>query len=246
MKRISIKVFFLTLILIGIGFVMIFSSSSPYAKELYNDQFYFFKHHLINFIVGLTLQLMVMKFDYRKYTNMSGILLVLSIMLLLLVFMPGIGYSVRGSCRWITFGPIRFQPSEFVKIAMLIYFADYIEKKKDRIKSFVSGLLPALFIIGVIGGLILKQPDFGTTVIFCSVTLMLLFISGVKWSYLAALFLAAIPLLYIAVWKTQYRRRRIVSFLNPWGDPNDGGYQIIQSLIALGSGGLLGVGLGQR
>ncbi|MCG8432291.1 MAG: putative lipid II flippase FtsW, partial [Candidatus Omnitrophica bacterium] len=157
---------------------------------------------------------------------------------------PGIGREVGGARRWFRFRFISFQPSELAGLVMVFYLADFIARKQSMMKSFMQGFVPPLCILGVCSGLILLEPDLGTTMSIGMVVFLMLYVSGVRFRYLVSTVLAALPALYLLVFTVPYRRMRIMAFLNPWLDPRGSGFQIIQSQIALGSGGLFGVGLG--
>jgi cell division protein FtsW len=223
---------------------MIYSSSSIYAWEQYKDGFFFLKRHLTFLLIGAILTFIVMCIDYRRLRRFAKPLLLISLFLLLLVLIPGIGREVSGARRWFRFKFISFQPSELMNLAMIIYVADFISRKGNLIKSFTKGFLPPVMFLGCAALLVLAQPDLGTTVAIGSVVFIMLFVAGTRIEYLLAVALASLPALYLLIFRVPYRRARITAFLNPWTDPRGTGFQIIQSQIALGSGGPLGVGLG--
>ncbi len=243
-RNIRLNLFTITVILICIGIVMIYSASSIYAWERYNDGFYFLKRHLTFLIIGVILTFLVMSIDYRILRNFAKPLLSITIFLLILVLIPGIGREVAGARRWFRFKFFSFQPSELANLAMIIYVADFISRKGENIKTFLQGFLPPILILGLVSFLILLQPDLGTSLALGVVIITLLFISGVRLTYLLSIMLASLPFLYILIFSVPYRKMRILAFLNPWLDPKGSGFQIIQSQIALGSGGIFGVGLG--
>ena len=157
---------------------------------------------------------------------------------------PGIGREVSGARRWFRFRILSFQPSELANLAVIIYVSDFIARKGDVIKQFIKGFIPPMMVIGFTSLLILAQPDLGTTLSLGVVVFVMLFIAGVRASYLLSIILAGLPALYLLIFRVPYRRTRILAFLNPWLDPKGSGFQIIQSQISLGSGGIFGVGLG--
>ncbi len=167
-----------------------------------------------------------------------------SIILLVLVLIPHVGREISGARRWFRLKFISFQPSELANLAIIIYMADFISRKSDHIKTFWQGFLPPMFIFGATALLILIQPDLGTVLAIAAVVFIMLFVAGVRVTYLLSVILASAPLLYILLFSVPYRRMRMMAFLNPWADPKGSGFQVIQSQIALGSGGLFGVGLG--
>jgi cell division protein FtsW len=243
-RNIRINLFSVSVILICVGVVMIYSASSIYAWERYKDGFFFLKRHVSFLAIGILLAFLVMSFDYRKLSRISKPLLLISLFLLVLVLIPGIGREVSGARRWFRFKFLSFQPSELASMAMIIYVADFISRKGNTVKEFLRGFLPPMSVLGLCCLLILAQPDLGTTLALCIVVFLMLFISGVRFSYLLSIVLAGLPALYLLIFNVPYRRMRILAFLNPWADPRGSGFQIIQSQVSLGSGGLFGVGLG--
>jgi cell division protein FtsW len=243
-RNIRINLFMTTVILICIGVVMIYSASSIYAADRYKDGFFFLKRHLIFLLIGAALTFLIMCADYRKFARYSKPMLIIALVLLALVLVPGIGREVSGARRWFRFKFISFQPSEFANLALIIYIADFLSRKKTELKSFFKGFLPPMAALGLTVVFILLQPDLGTSVALALVACIMLFVARVKLSYLAALFLSSIPVLSILIFNAPYRRARIMAFLNPWADPKGTGFQIIQSQVALGSGGIFGMGLG--
>jgi len=243
-RNTRLNLFTVAIILICIGVVMIYSASSIYAWERYKDGFFFLKRHISFLVIGLFLALMVMAGDYRNFKRWAKPLVIVSVILLALVLIPGIGREVSGARRWFRFKFLSFQPSEFANLAMIVYVADFINRKGDMIKGFTKGFMPPVLILGMIASLILIQPDLGTTVALVVVVFIMLFVAGVKFHYLLSVVLTGLPLLYLLVFSVPYRRARILAFLNPWVDPRGSGFQVIQSQVALGSGGVFGVGLG--
>lgn len=242
-RKTRINLFTISIVLICIGIIMIYSSSSIYAWERYGDSFYFLKRHLVFLAVGLLLTFLAMLVDYRLFRKYSRLLLWIALALLVLVLIPGIGREISGAKRWFRFKFISFQPSEFANLALIIYLADFIARKGDKIK-LLEGFIPPICVLGATALLILLQPDLGTVIALGSVVLIMLFVAGTRGRYILSLILCSLPLLYLLVFRVAYRRTRILAFLNPWLDPKGTGFQIIQSQIAIGSGGLFGKGLG--
>jgi cell division protein FtsW len=243
-RNIRLNLFTITAVLICVGIVMIYSASSIYAWERYRDGFFFLKRHVSFLGIGLLLAFLAMLIDYKTLKKISKPLVVVSLLLLVLVLIPGIGREVAGAKRWFRFKFLSFQPSELASLAVIIYAADFISRKEEDIKHFLKGFLPPVMVLGMTAALILIQPDLGTTVAIAAVIFIMLFVAGVRLRYLFSIFLAALPLLYILIFSVPYRRVRIMAFLNPWLDPKGSGFQVIQSQVALGSGGIFGVGLG--
>jgi cell division protein FtsW len=243
-RNTRINLFTVSVILICIGIVMIYSASSIYAWEKYKDGFFFLKRHISFLGIGIFLAFLAMSADYRKFRRFAKPLLVSALIMLILVLIPGIGREVSGARRWFRLKFISFQPSELAGMAMIIYMADFIARKGGMIKQFVKGFLPPMCILGFCILLILMQPDLGSALAIAMVVFIMLFVAGVRGPYLLSTFLASLPVLYVLIFSVPYRRMRILAFLNPWLDPKGSGFQIIQSQIALGSGGAFGVGLG--
>lgn len=234
-----------TFILIFIGIVMIYSSSCIYAREIFKDGMFFLRRHLIFVLIGILLSLLVMSFDYRELKKWAKPILVFSYFLLALVLIPGIGTQIAGARRWFRFGIFSFQPSELANIALIIYIADFVSRKKNLIKDFFTGFLPPLIVLAIGVLLVLAEPDLGNAFLLSLAILLILFIAGARIVHLACILGLSLPLFYILIFNVAYRKARIMAFLNPWLDPQGNGFQIIQSNIALGSGGIFGLGLGQ-
>lgn len=246
-KRSNVDVWlvFMLFFLLGIGTIMIYSTSAIYADEKYGDSFFFLKRHLIWICIGLVGMFFAWRVDYHILRKYSRFFILVSIGLLGLVYFPGIGRSAGGARRWLAIGGLSFQPSEIAKVALIIYLSDMFVRKQRWIKEFWRGLVPLLIVAGIIMGLVLKQPDLGTVIAIGMVVCIMLFIAGTRLRYLLAMGLSTLPFLYVFIARVPYRRARIMNFLNPWGDPQGSGFQIVQSFLALGSGGVFGVGLGQ-
>jgi cell division protein FtsW len=233
-----------TVVLLGIGLVAIYSSSSFLAEHRYQDSnFYLAKQGFFAFI-GFFLLLIVKNIPVERYKGLAYPLLLISFILLLMVFIPGIGKKVGGSLRWIKLGPIVLQPSELVKISLAVYMAYSMSKKGNLMSSFSKGVFPHLVIAGAFMSLILIQPDLGTTVIIGSWLMILLFVAGMNIYHLIVMVTLACPAVYYLITHEQYRIHRLLAYLKPWEDPQGFGFQIIHSFLAFGSGGIFGVGLG--
>jgi len=243
-RNIRVNLFTVTAVLICVGIIMIYSASGIYAWEKYKDGFFFLKRHLSFLLFGILLAFWVMCVDYRKFRDYAKPILIVSVVLLFLVLIPGLGREVAGARRWFRFKFISFQPSEFAILAIIIYVSDFISRKSEVIRGFWQGFVPPVSALGITVLLILMQPDLGTSVALSAVVFIMLFIARVRMVYLFSLILTSIPALSFLILIAPYRRARILAFLNPWLDPHGSGFQIIQSQIALGSGGIFGVGLG--
>ena len=233
--------------LIIISVVMVYSSSSVVALTSYDDAAFFARRQLIWAVVGFLAMAITMRMDHRRLGEQRVVMAILLVSLLLLAatLVPGIGRMVNGSRRWLRFGMLSFQPSEFAKVALVVYLSYYIAKKGERIRDFMNGVTPAYVVAGVFMATAVFQPDFGTTMTIALVTGIMLFAGGANVLHLGATVLAGLPFMYLAVFHKAYRARRIFSFLDPWADPQGAGHQIIQSFLAFGSGGIFGRGLGE-
>jgi cell division protein FtsW len=231
--------------LIGFGALMIYSSTSVVTPVLARrgvTEFYYFKRHFLTILIGFIFMFIAYKMNLSFIKKSSVLLLVLSFVLLIFVFLPGIGVTAGGARRWIRLWPSTFQPSELVKLSMVIFLARYMstpEYSPDSFKSFIKPIC----IMAVFQAAFLKQPDFGAAMSLAFLTFAMLFLSGVKLRYLASLAVLAVPVI-IKLAMEPYRWRRITSFLDPWEDAQGYGFQLVQSFIAFGSGGFTGIGLG--
>lgn len=224
------------------GIIMVYSSSYIWAEYKFNDPFKYVKHQSLFFIVGLILMIIISKIDYKVYLKKANIILVMALILLILVIIPGIGTVRNGSRSWFGVGSFGIQPSEFAKLALIIFTSKYLSQNEKNIRQILSGVLPILGISFLVFGLIMLQPDFGTGIIILMTIIGLLYVGGVEFKFF--LKIGALGIIGIAglIVVAPYRLKRILSFLNPWSDPLGSGFQIIQSLYAIGPGGLFGYG----
>lgn len=246
-KRVAMDhtLLFVTLTLALVGLVMVFSASAVVAGNRFQDSGYFLKRQLAWLTFGFLLLHMASHIDYVWWRRLSIPLLGLITVLLIMVLIPSLGVAAKGARRWLRLGPISIQPAEMVKLIAVMYLAAYLTKKEDVITVFSSGLLPVLIVIGLLCGLVLLEPDLGTVVVIGLVTVGLLFLGGARLSHLLTLGLCAVPAVLVLVLGSGYRRQRLMTFLAPWKDASDAGFQITQSFLAFGSGGPFGVGLGE-
>ncbi len=245
-KRPPDFVLFLTvLILLSIGLIMVFSSSEYATMVRYGDSFYFFKRQLLWALLGLAAMFFMMNFDYYRLKRWIGPIILTGFILLVAVLLPGVGQVVNGARRWIDLGFMAFSPAELVKLCMIMFVAFGLSKKGEKLNSFREGLLPYLAVMVLAAGLILLQPDLGTAIVLCGTIFIMFFAAGAKISHLGGLMGLGLVAVSLAIYFEPYRMRRFLAFLDPEADPQGTGYHIIQSLYALGSGGLFGVGLGQ-
>lgn len=235
-----------TFLLLLIGSVMIYSSTSvitPLAAKKNITPFYYFKRHLITMMIGFFFMYLAYRIKVELLNKISIPLLILSFFLLLAVFIPNLGLTVGGARRWIRLWPSTFQPSELVKLSMVIFLARYISMPYFRRDSFVSFLIPVC-VMFIFQAVFILQPDFGATINLGILTIIMLILAGTRLRYVLSLTILALPVI-IKLLMQPYRLKRILAFLDPWSDPQGSGFQLIQSFIALGSGGLTGVGLGE-
>ena len=238
----TLLVAFGLLLLVGILFV--YSASNAISREHFGDSYYFLKRQVLWCCIGLAIMVFTAFFDYQNYRRITWLILIVSSVLLLSVYIPRLGFKRGGGTRWIRIAGFSFQPVEFAKLALVIYIAQFLSRRSDRIGDFKSGILPSLLVLSVFLALIYRQPDFGSVIIIGSVVFAMLFIGGARIYQMALMMLAAGLLIFIEIWREPYRLRRWIAFLEPLKDPDGAGYQIIQSFYALGSGGILGTGLG--
>lgn len=232
------------LILVSIGIVFIYSSSAIYSYKQFGYSEYFLYKHLIYVFLGIMGMIIFSGIDYGLFKRHPYLIIAICIAFVLMVYIPGVGVVKNGARRWINLGIITFQPSELLKYGFVIYMAFLVSKSQEKISSFKTGFLPGLLVMIIVAGILLKQPDFGTTVLLMFTFLSLYFIAGTKISYIIGLFIAAIPVIYAIIMRSPYKKARILAFMNPELHKDTIGYQVYESLISLGSGGLWGQGLG--
>jgi cell division protein FtsW len=238
-------IFFAVTALLGLGVVMVYSSSAVSAYVNYNDSYYFLKRQIVWATLGIVTMLFTMNIDYHVWRRLAKPVLVLTLVLLVLVLIPGLGKVVNGARRWLGFGSVYLQPSEIAKLSMVLFSAASLTLYQDKITHFFKGLVPQLLMLLVVFGLILKEPDLGTALAIGGTVFVLLYTAGAKITHLVSLGAIGLVGIIAAILAEPYRLKRLFAFSDPWADPLNSGYHIIQSLYALGSGGLFGVGLGR-
>ena len=238
------KLFFLTIILSSIGLLMIYSSSYIWAEYKYSDSLKYLKNQGFFFIAGVLIMISISKIDVSIYYKKANKLLLFGFILLVFVLIPGLGTVRNGSRSWFNFGLFSLQPSELMKIILLIFISKYLANNQDNIKYTFKTIFPILMIIIFTFFLIMLQPDFGSGVVLVMSSIGLIFASGADFSFFLKIGIIGIIGVVILILIAPYRIARIVAFLNPWSDPLGSGFQIIQSLYAIGPGGLFGKGLG--
>lgn len=232
------------LALVVIGIIMVFSSSHYYALSKMNDSYHFLKRELMWAGLGLLGMFFAMNFDYWKYKKIAPYAYMLSIILLILVLTP-LGIEFNGAQRWLGVGGFTIMPGEVAKICGIIFAATYLSRKPEKIKDFFKGVVPSLMIIGIYFALIILQPNLSTALTISVIIASMMFVTGMRWLHVSMMGLGGVLLVAIMIMLAPYRIKRLTGFLDPFADPQGAGYQVIQSLYALGTGGLFGVGLGK-
>lgn len=236
---------FSVFLLLGIGLLMVASAGVGYGNIRFDDGYYFFKRQLVGVGVGLLALLVFQRIPYQFWKKVAIPFFFVALVLLVLVLIPSFGTEAYGASRWLNLGPVSFQPSEVVKLALIVYFAAWLSgKSMARKTDFSESVVPFSIVLLVVSFLILKQPDTGTLGILFIIALSLFFASGAKLSHIGLLIGTGLAGLLLLVWLAPYRMRRMLVFLDPTHDPSGAGYQINQALIAVGSGGIFGLGLG--
>ena len=243
MKKIDYKLLIAIILISLFGILMITSASVIWSEYRFNDSLRFFKLQSLFFIIGLILMIIISKIDYNVYYSNSNKILFICFLFLILVLIPGIGTIRNGSRSWFGIGGLGIQPSEFMKLGLIIFTSKYLSKNPKEVRNIVKGVFPILFITLLAFFLIMLQPDLGTGAIILVSVVGLLFISGVDMSFFIKIGVLGLLGLSGLIIVAPYRIKRIVSFINPWADPLGTGFQSIQSLYAIGPGGLLGMGL---
>lgn len=237
----------LAALLLGIGLVMVYSSSIAIAEAgqyTGNRPAYFLIRHSVFVFVGVMAGFICFQFPMRLWQQAAPYLFVLGVLLLLVVVIPGIGKEVNGSQRWLSLGMFNLQPSELMKLLVVLYAADYTVRKAALMHSFRKGFLPMLMVMLLVGGLLLREPDFGAFVVITVTAMGVLFLGGMNWKLFAALIMLLIIGFVLLIWTSPYRLQRVMGFMDPWSDPFGKGYQLSHALIAFGRGEWFGVGLG--
>jgi cell division protein FtsW len=233
------------LAMVALGLTMIFISSTVMAQTQYQDPYYFIKRQGFYAVLGVACLLLGRSINYHRYQRYAYHVLLLSAITLVLVFVPGIGGKVRGAARWLRLGPLTLQPSEFAKLAMVLFLAYSLARKQERMTSFAIGFLPHMIIAGLFIALIGKEPDFGTAITLAAIVFTMLFVGGTRLTHILLAVGGGGLLGFVMVMRDPKKFGRILSFLDPWKYGQDVGYQLKQSLLAIGSGCLWGLGPGQ-
>ena len=237
-------IFYTTMTLVFIGIIMVFSASFVQSAFKHNDSYYFLKRNAIYATLGFISMIIISNIDYRFWKKNAKAIGIVSVILLLLVLTP-LGIKANGARRWLGFGAFTIQPAEIAKFATIIITAKFIEKRYDYMKSLTKGVLPILIVPGLFFALIMLQPNMSTAGTIILVTFVMIFVAGLNMKFVIAMFGSGVGLFLLLALTSEYRLKRILSFLDPVQDPLGNGYQVIPGLYALGSGGLFGMGLGK-
>ncbi|WP_203362226.1 stage V sporulation protein E [Bacillus sp. REN10] len=237
--------FIIIVLLLTIGMTMVYSASEVWAKYKFDDPFFFAKRQLLFAGVGVCAMYFIMNVEYWTWRKLSKVGIIICFVLLILVLIPGVGMVRNGSQSWIGAGAFSIQPSEFMKLAMIIFLAGYLAEKQKYMIEFRKGLIPALALVFTAFGLIMLQPDLGTGTVMVGTCVVMIFVAGARIFHFTLLGMIGLAGFVGLVLSAPYRMKRITSFLDPWSDPLGSGFQIIQSLYAIGPGGLFGLGIGE-
>ncbi|MDD5167232.1 MAG: putative lipid II flippase FtsW [Syntrophales bacterium] len=233
-----------TLILVTVGTVMIYSSSSIMAMERFKDGQFFLKKQILFVVLGLAMMILLQRIPYEYLRHFAYPGVIVSVVLLILVLIPHVGVRVGGASRWLRLGPISFQVTEFVKIGVVLFLAHFLTRKSEHLTELTKGILIPIGVTMALVGLIVIEPDFGTAAIITTISMLMLYLSGSRVRYLAGMAALFIPVGLWILFSKSYRVERLMTFLDPWRDPQHSGFQIIQSLLSFGSGGIFGAGVG--
>ena len=230
--------------LLFLGTIMVYSASVSIAERATGNSLHYLIRHVVSVVLGVTGMLIVMRSRARLWEYLGPYLLLIGIALLVLVLIPGIGVRVNGSSRWLSLGVVNLQPSELMKLFMVVYAAGYLARKQEELRFFTQGILMLSIVLAVIGMLLLQEPDLGSVVVISLTVFVMLFLGGVKFWHFTAVAAAGLGGMALLTYVSPYRMARFTGFLDPWADPFNTGFQLTQALIAFGRGEWLGVGLG--
>ncbi len=235
----------MTLSLLGLGLVMVYSASIAIAEAgKWHQPAYFLMRHTVFLGISIALAAIAFQLPMHLWQRISPYLFLLGAGLLVMVLIPGVGREFNGRQRWLPLALVNLQPSEFMKLLVVIYAADYTVRKAAYMHSFRKGFLPMFLVMLLIGGLLLREPDFGAFAVIAAIAMAILFLGGMNWKLFAGLIVMLVIGFLLLIWTSPYRMQRIIGFMDPWADPFGKGYQLSHALIAFGRGEWLGVGLG--
>lgn len=234
-----------TYLLTLIGLIIMFSASGVMAETRYGDATFFLKRQSLWLLLGLMILHWVAQRDYTIWKTLAPYGLALTFVLLILVLIPFLGTQVNGARRWLRVVGFSVQPGEIAKLSIVLYLASFLVRKEQALVTFSRGMLAPMAVVGLFAGLLLLEPDMGTAVVLTLLLFGLLFLGGARIPHLLVMAVFLLVVAYTLIMQSDYRRRRLLNFLDPWQDPTDAGFQLTQSFVALGNGGLFGVGLGE-
>jgi len=241
----DVQMFLAILMIAGIGLIMLTSTTIDIAYRLHADDFFYVKKQLVFMSLGLASIIVVARVRLGIWERLGPLLLCLVIVLLFLVLVPGMGRTVNGSTRWLMVGPLGLQVSEFAKVAMIIYLSGYLVRHADNVETKLTAFLSPMTVLGLVILLLMLEPDFGSAMVFMLMMFGMMFLSGARILPLMSLIGVCIALMISLAITSPYRMQRIIAFMDPWADAQDSGYQLTQALIAVGNGGISGVGIGE-
>lgn len=232
-------------LIVGLGLLMVASSSIVISQQQYHQSFHYLIHQLVYLVLGIFLGLIVVRVNISYWQKISPLVLIFSLFLLAIILVPGIGRSVNGSIRWIGIGPFGIQASELAKIAIIFYIASYLTRREVEVRTQIMGFVKPVMLFGVMALLLIKEPDFGTVVVLSATCLGMMFLAGARLGPFVILLMLAVGAIWAMAIASPYRMARLTTFIDPWASQFDNGYQLTQSLIAFGRGGIWGSGLGE-
>ena len=244
-RYIDLQMFYALLILFGFGVIMMMSTTVEMSYKNYDSAFYYAKKHLIFLMLGLITIFTVSRIRLAIWEQLGPWMLFVSVVLLVMVLMPGIGRTVNGSSRWLAIGPFSLQVSEFAKVAMIVYLSGYIVRHGPKVQTKFGAFLNPLAVLSIIVLLLMLEPDFGSAVVFAATVFTMLYLGGVRITPFLLFTLCSVGVMVLLAISSPYRMERIVSFMDPWADPYNSGFQLTQALIAIGNGGIFGAGFGE-
>lgn len=227
------------------GVIMVFSASGVMAETRYGDSMFFLKRQMLWLTLGIMVLHWVARREYDVWKTLTPYVLGLTVVLLIVVLIPVLGTQVNGARRWLRLAGFSVQPGELAKLSVVLYLASFLVRKEQDVTSLSRGVLAPLLVVGGVAGLVMLEPDMGTATVLTIIALGLLFLGGARIAHLLCLGLSLLPVTYLLIMQSDYRRRRFLNFLDPWQDPTNAGFQLTQSFVALGNGGMFGVGLGE-
>lgn len=244
-RYIDLQMFYALLILLGLGVIMMMSTTVEMSYKNYDNAFFYAKKHLVFLILGFITIFTISRIRLVVWEQLGPLMLLASVILLVMVLVPGVGRTVNGSSRWLAIGPVSLQVSEFAKVAMIVYLSGYIVRHGPKVQTKFGAFLNPLAVLSIIILLLMLEPDFGSAVVFAATVFIMLYLGGVRITPFLLFTLCSVGVMILLAISSPYRMERIVSFMDPWADPYNSGFQLTQALIAIGNGGIFGAGFGE-